>query len=49
MVQEFRDSIRDQREPELSGAAGLNALAVVLNVYESMKNRAVVLLSPLMT
>ena len=49
MVQEFRDSIRDKREPELSGAAGLNALAVVLNVYESMENRAVVLLSPLMT
>ncbi|HEY7493055.1 MAG TPA: Gfo/Idh/MocA family oxidoreductase [Candidatus Tectomicrobia bacterium] len=37
MVQAFRDSIRDGREPEMSGAEGLLDLAVVLKAYEAME------------
>ena len=36
MVREFRDSIREGREPEVSGQEGLSDLAVVLKAYESM-------------
>ena len=36
MMREFRDSIAERREPLTSGAAGLDALAVVLKAYESM-------------
>ena len=46
MVREFRDSIREAREPELSGAVGLEALAVVLHVYESMTQGVAVTLPP---
>jgi predicted dehydrogenase len=46
MVQEFRNSIREEREPELSGSVGLAALAVVLKVYESMEHRHAVVLPP---
>jgi len=44
MVREFQASIREEREPEMSGAAGLDDLAVVLKAYESMGKRAVVTL-----
>jgi predicted dehydrogenase len=37
MVAEFRDSIREGRAPEMSGAAGLEDLTVVLKAYESME------------
>ena len=37
MVREFRDSIGEVRQPEVSGAAGLDDLAVVLKAYESME------------
>jgi predicted dehydrogenase len=37
MAQEFRDSIREGREPEVSGQEGLNDLAVVLKAYESIE------------
>lgn len=37
MVREFRDSIREGREPEVSGQEGLGDLAVVLKAYESME------------
>ena len=37
MVREFRDSIREQREPITSGSAGIGALTVVLKAYESME------------
>jgi predicted dehydrogenase len=40
MVREFRDSIREGREPEASGQEGLNDLAVVLKAYESMEQGA---------
>jgi predicted dehydrogenase len=46
MVQEFRNSIREEREPEMSGAAGLDDLAVVLKVYESMEKGVSVMLPP---
>jgi hypothetical protein len=46
MVQEFRASIREEREPEMSGAAGLEDLAVVLKVYESMEKGGAVVLPP---
>ncbi|PKB73003.1 MAG: hypothetical protein BZY75_04070 [SAR202 cluster bacterium Io17-Chloro-G7] len=36
MVREFRDSIREQRQPITSGSAGIGALTVVLKAYESM-------------
>ena len=35
MVQEFRDSIREGRDPEVSGAEGLRDLAVTLTAYAS--------------
>jgi predicted dehydrogenase len=41
MVREIRDSIREGREPEVSGEEGLSDLAVVLKAYESMQQRAV--------
>ena len=37
MVREFRDSIREGREPQMSGAAGMDDLAVVLKAYESVE------------
>jgi predicted dehydrogenase len=40
MVREFRDSIREGREPEVSGEEGLSDLAIVLKAYESMKQGA---------
>ena len=40
MVREFRDSIREGREPLTSGEAGIAALAVVLKAYESMERGA---------
>jgi len=46
MVQEFRASIREARVPEMSGAAGLDDLAVVLKVYESMETGSAVRLPP---
>ena len=46
MVQEFRASIREARAPEMSGAAGLDDLAVVLKVYESMEKGGAVMLPP---
>ena len=42
MLREFRDSIREGREPEVSGVEGLNDLAVVLKAYESMERGALV-------
>ncbi len=36
MVREFRDSIRQARPPEVSGAEGLADLALVLKAYESV-------------
>ena len=41
MVREFRDSIRQQREPEVSGAAGLRDLELTLAAYESARRGAV--------
>jgi predicted dehydrogenase len=46
MVREFRDSLREARTPELSGAVGLEALAVVLHVYESIAQGGAVMLPP---
>jgi predicted dehydrogenase len=37
MVREFRDSIREGRAPEVSGAEGLADLALVLRAYESVE------------
>ena len=37
MVREFRDSIAENREPLTSGAAGIDALFVVLKAYESIE------------
>lgn len=39
MLQEFRDSIIEDREPKMSGREGLKDLAVVLAAYESAKRR----------
>ncbi len=39
MLQEFRDSIIEDREPTMSGREGLKDLAVVLAAYESAKRR----------
>lgn len=42
MVREFRDSIREDREPTVAGEEGLRALAVVLAAYKSAEeNRAI--------
>jgi predicted dehydrogenase len=40
MVREFRDSIREGREPEVSGQEGLSDLSMVLKAYESMERGA---------
>ena len=40
MVREFRDSIREGREPEVSGQEGLADLAVVLKAYECVEKGA---------
>ena len=40
MMREFRDSIAERREPLSNGAAGLDALSVVLKAYESMSRGA---------
>jgi UDP-N-acetyl-2-amino-2-deoxyglucuronate dehydrogenase len=37
MVRAFRDSVREGQAPEMSGAEGLNDLAVVLKAYEAME------------
>ena len=37
MVREFRDSIREHREPSMTGAAGIDDLSVVLKAYESIE------------
>ena len=37
MLREFRDSVRQGREPEMSGAEGLADLALVLAAYESAR------------
>ena len=37
MIREFRSSILEGREPLTSGAAGIQALSVVLKAYESME------------
>ena len=35
LVKEFRQSILEDREPEMSGEEGLKALAIVLAAYKS--------------
>jgi len=47
MVQEFRNSIREGREPETSGAVGLEDLEITLKAYESMESEQPVLLDSL--
>ena len=37
MVREFRDAIRERRDPEMSGEAGMEDLSLVLKAYESME------------
>lgn len=44
MVQEFRDSIRQGREPETSGSVGMEDLEITLKAYESIESGQVVLL-----
>ena len=46
MVREFRDSIRQGRQPEMSGQEGLEDLEVVVRAYESMESGTAVALSP---
>ena len=46
MVQEFRDSIRQGREPETSGLVGMEDLEITLNAYKSMETGQPVLLDP---
>ncbi|MCH7605966.1 MAG: Gfo/Idh/MocA family oxidoreductase [Chloroflexi bacterium] len=46
MVQEFRDSIRQGREPETSGLVGMEDLEITLKAYESMESGQTVLLDP---
>ena len=46
MVQEFRDSIRQGREPETSGSVGMEDLEITLKAYESMESGQTVLLDP---
>lgn len=46
MVQEFRDSIRQSREPEISGSVGMEDLEITLKAYESMESGQTVLLDP---
>ena len=44
MVQEFRDSIRQGRDPETSGPVGMEDLEITLKAYESMETGQPVLL-----
>ncbi len=44
MVREFRDSIRQGREPEMSGREGLEDLEVVVKAYQSMQSGVAVAL-----
>ena len=37
MVQEFRESIQERREPSMTGADGIDDLTLVLKAYESME------------
>jgi predicted dehydrogenase len=46
MVQEFRNSIREGREPETSGAVGMEDLEITLKAYESTESGQPVLLDP---
>ena len=46
MVQEFRDSIRQGRDPEITGSVGMADLEVALKAYESMETGMPVLLDP---
>ena len=46
MVQEFRDSIRQGRDPETSGSVGMEDLEVTLKAYESMESGQRVVLDP---
>lgn len=45
MVREFRNSIREGRQPSMSGAAGAADLALVLAAYESIESGRPVILS----
>ena len=47
MVQEFRNSLREGREPETAGAVGMEDLEITLKAYESMESGQPVLLDPL--
>jgi predicted dehydrogenase len=40
MLREFLSSIREGREPEMSGQEGLRDLALVLKAYESSRTGA---------
>ena len=44
MVREFRDSIREGRQPEMSGQEGLEDLKVVVKAYQSMESGVAVTL-----
>jgi len=44
MVREFRDSIRQGRQPEMSGREGLEDLEVVVKAYQSMESGVAVAL-----
>ncbi len=44
MVREFRDSIREGRQPEMSGREGLEDLEVVVKAYQSMQSGVAVAL-----
>ena len=46
MVKEFVDSIRENREPVMSGEEGLKDLAVVLGAYQSAEQGRQVSLTP---
>ena len=44
MVREFRDSIRQGREPEMSGREGMEDLEIVVKAYQSMESGVAVTL-----
>ena len=46
MVQEFRDSIRQGRDPETSGPVGMEDLEITLKAYESMETGQPAVLDP---
>ena len=46
MVQEFRDSIRQGRDPEITGSVGMEDLEITLKAYESMGSGQRVVLDP---